>query len=589
MARRALAWISIGAGLTLVIILITGGFRLEIGPLRVSAHRPWQPLVVMVLAGIALARLGRPEARDALAGIATDVERHALSIAVVAAAAVAAVGVGYGTYAASAADPSAYVGHAVLLDDGRLARDEPLARATGWHEATWTFTPLGYRPGRAPGTIVPGYPLGLPLAMAAARRLAGDAGPFLVGPALAALAVLGSYWIAVRFASRRAAVITAVLVASSPIVHFQAVQPMSDVPAMAWWTLAFASASVRNRLAATGAGALAGLAILTRPNLAPLGAIVTIVAMGWPRADAASSFDLRRLAACLAGMTPAILALAAVQRHLYGSLLASGYGDLGDFFAAANVWPNLSAYARRLTAGEEPALWLAAAAVATLTFGRPRVPLGRRTTGLVALAAVTAATVLALYLPYGVFPDWAYFRFLLPALPLAFVALGTVASAALDRLAPAARGTTLLVGLTLVASFNVMTAAKQGAYEVRQFEARYRTMGRYLATALPPNAVIVTSQESGSARFYTGLPVLRWDLLAVDLEEALDRLRQLGRHPVLVVEDWEKPVLRARFPGPIASLDWPPRADVGLTTRVWMWDPADRASPPAVIVTDRLP
>jgi hypothetical protein len=58
---------------------------------------------------------------------------------------------------------------------------------------------------------------------------------------------------------------------------------------------------------------------------------------------------------------------------------------------------------------------------------------------------------------------------------------------------------------------------------------------------------------------------------------------------VLVIEDWEKPVLRARFRGPIASLDWRPRADAGLTTRVGMWDPADRTNPPAVPVTDRLP
>ena len=80
--------------------------------------------------------------------------------------------------------------------------DEPLARAVDWHEATWTFTPLGYRPGRTPGTLVPGYPLGLPLVMAAARRVAGEVGPFLVGPALAALAVLAAYAIAARCARR---------------------------------------------------------------------------------------------------------------------------------------------------------------------------------------------------------------------------------------------------------------------------------------------------------------------------------------------------------------------------------------------------
>ena len=77
---------------------------------------------------------------------------------------------------------------------------------------------------------------------------------------------------------------------------------------------------------------------------------------------------------------------------------------------------------------------------------------------------------------------------------------------------------------------------------LRDYEARYRTMGLYLAAShAVATRVIVTSQQSGSAHFYTGLPIVRWDLLAVDLETAIARLRALGRHPVLVVEDWEKP------------------------------------------------
>jgi len=131
--------------------------------------------------------------------------------------------------------------------------------------------------------------------------------------------------------------------------------------------------------------------------------------------------------------------------------------------------------------------------------------------------------------------------------------------------------------ISAAVSFNVVHAAAQAAYALRDYEARYRTVGLYLAATLPPGAVVLTSQESGSVHHYTGLPVVRWDLLAGDLEDALARLRALGRHPVLVVEDWERPALRARFPrGPTASLDWRPRVETGLTTRVGVWDPADR-------------
>ena len=297
-------------------------------------------------------------------------------------------------------------------------------------------------------------------------------------------------------------------------------------------------------------------------------------------------YDVRRLGAYLAGLTPGVLVLAVLQLQLHGSPFQSGYGDISEFFAIANIRPNLADYARRLLAGEGPALTLAAAAVVTLAIGRQRLS---GPGALVKLAAAVTAIVVALYLPYGVFPDWSDLRFLMPALPLAFAALGATSSRALDRLAPPLRGVVLLLSLTLLVSFNVTQAARQSVYALRDYEARYRTVGLYLAASLPPDRVIVTSQESGSARFYTGLPIVRWDLLAVDLDTAIARLRALGRHPILVVEDWEKPVLRERFPsGPIASLDWPPRAEAGRTTRVGVWDPADRAAP-AAVVTDHLP
>jgi hypothetical protein len=588
MLPRVLAWMATSAGLVLIVVLVTGGFRFEAGPLRVSAHGVTTPLLLLTAAGAARAWRGAAPARDALSRIVTSVTTHAAAIAVVSAAAIAGIGVGFGTYSASASDPSAYVSHSALIDSGRLSLDEPLARAVDWHEATWTFSPLGYRPAGAPGTIVPGYPLGLPLVMATARRVAGEIGPYLVGPALAALAVLAAFAIARRVAGPLAGAIAAVLLASSPIVQVQTVQPMSDVPAMAWWTLAVACAARRTLPASAGAGALAGLAVLTRPNLAPLAALVSAVALGWPRTTAASPYDVRRLAACVAGVVPGVLALAALQTRLYGSPLRTGYGDLSDFFAAANVWPNAGDYWQRLITGEGPVLVLVAVSIATRAISTPRaIPAPAAALGK--LAAAAAVILLVLYLPYGVFPDWSSFRFLMPVLPLAFAAAGAVMSAALNRVPAAARGPVLLASLTLVVALNVTHAAQQSAYALRDYEARYRTIGRYLAASMPKDAVIVTSQESGSAHYYTGLPVLRWDLLAVDLETALTRLRELGRRPVLVVEDWEKPALRARFPsGPMASLDWPPRAEAGQTTRVGVWDPADRDRPAASVVTDRL-
>jgi len=152
--RRTLAWISVAAGITLIVILVTGGFRLDLGPVRVSAHRTTPPIAVLVIGALVLWRLGPSRAREALETISTGLSNGAPAVALVSAVSIAAVGLFFGTFAASSADPSAYVDHAALIDSGRLSFDEPLARAVDWHEPTWTFTPLGYRPGPTPGVIV---------------------------------------------------------------------------------------------------------------------------------------------------------------------------------------------------------------------------------------------------------------------------------------------------------------------------------------------------------------------------------------------------------------------------------------------------
>jgi hypothetical protein len=146
----------------------------------------------------------------------------------------------------------------------------------------------------------------------------------------------------------------------------------------------------------------------------------------------------------------------------------------------------------------------------------------------------------------------------------------------------------LLLALTAVCARNVLTAAHEGSFTLWADAARYGTAGRYLDAVLPTNAVIVASEHSGSASYYTGLPILRWDS-DISLDEAIDELTRLGRRPVIVLESWEEPLLRRQFPASaIARLDWPARADFGRVTRVRFFDPADRAQP-ASRPPDRLP
>jgi hypothetical protein len=575
-----------------VVIAITGGFVVDAGPLYLSAHRLFPPIVVAAAAYLLAFLQGHPSIVAADAALSAFVHRHALAIAVVLAAVAAGVGIAFGTYVVAASDPSAYISQARLITRGDLVVAVPLASHVSWPMSEWSFAPLGYRPGPHPAEIVPTYPPGVPFIMAIALFVAGENGPFFVGPFFAALSVLGAYGLAARLHSRTAGVMAAVLMAFSPLLLSQVVQSMSDIPATGLWTLALLAAMAGRPIAA---GALSGLAIATRPSLLPIAGITALLLAIWSEGGGRAAFAA--LVKFALAMAPAIAALAWIQWSLYGNPLASGHGTFAEMFSITNVVPNIRAYAMRVLTGETPALALITTSVVAL-FARQVVPAGLESktrptpTAVlpsVCLAVLIAMPVLACYLAYGVFSDWAYLRFLLPIWPAAFAAAGAVIGNASLRLSPAIRTQVLLVVLTLVSARNVVTAVHEGSFTLRVDASRYGTAGRYLDAVLPPNAVIVASQHSGSASYYTSRPVVRWDSLDVGFDVALDDLAQLGRLPVIVVEDWEEPLLRQKFPAStFARLDWPARADFGRTTRVRLFDPADRERPTGR-PPDRLP
>ena len=583
----ALARAGIGVGITALmvaaVIAITGGFVVDAGPLYLSAHRLLPPIVVAAAAYLLAFLQGHPSVVAADAALSAFVHRHALAIAVVLAAVAAGVGIAFGTYVVAASDPSAYISQARLITKGDLVVAVPLASHVSWPMSEWSFAPLGYRPGPHPAEIVPTYPPGLPFIMAIALFVAGENGPFFVGPFFAALSVLGAYGLAARLHSRTAGVIAAVLMSFSPLLLSQVVQSMSDIPATGLCTLALLAAMAGRPIAA---GAVSGLAIAIRPSLLPVAGVIALLLAIWSEGGGRAAFAA--LVKFALAMAPAVAALAWIQWSLYGNPLASGHGTFAEMFSTTNVVPNIRAYAMRVLTGETPALALITTSVVALVARRvvPEVP---AVLPSVCLAVLIAMPVLACYLAYGVFSDWAYLRFLLPIWPAAFAAAGAVIGNATLRLSPVIRTQVLLVVLTLVSARNVVIAAHEGSFTLRVDASRYGTAGRYLDAVLPPNAVIVASQHSGSASYYTSRPVVRWDSLDVGFDVALDDLARLGRLPVIVVEDWEEPLLREKFPAStFARLDWPARADFGRTTRVRLFDPADRERPTGR-PPDRLP
>jgi hypothetical protein len=391
-SSRVLIAAGTGALLVLVIVLITGGFELNAGRLRFSAHRWTVPLFIALVAWLGAAFLGRDRVCESTSALTRFLDRHAPAIAVVLAATLTSVGISHGTYSASSADAAGYVSQAYLLSSGHLLREEPLARQVGWPDPEWTFSPLGYRPGPHAGEIAPTYPPGLPVVMAAARTAAGDAAPFGVTPGLGAVAVLSTFALGTLLHSRLAGLVAATLLATSPIVLFQVVQPMSDVPVTAWWTLAWLFALTPIPQAPFAASATAGIAILTRPNLGPL-TLVVALALALARRWRGCAFRTCWLPFAV-GLVPAVGALCLVNWRLYGSPFASGYGGIGDLFSFQAILPNARAYAMRVLQGELPALALTACAVVVeLSFRlKPEATGAPAATGVAEATGAPAAT-----------------------------------------------------------------------------------------------------------------------------------------------------------------------------------------------------
>ena len=139
--------------------------------------------------------------------------------------------------AAGGSDSSCYVLQAEAFAHGRATLSNPVAALLPDAPAA-VFAPTGFVPSRAqPAEAVPICGPGLALVMAGAFVVHRDA-VFLVVPVFAALLVWLTFVFGRRVDDEVTGAAAAVLLACSPIFLYQAVQPMSDVPAAAVWLAA---------------------------------------------------------------------------------------------------------------------------------------------------------------------------------------------------------------------------------------------------------------------------------------------------------------------------------------------------------------
>jgi hypothetical protein len=580
--RRASLAAAAASSIVAIALAVSGGFMASVGGVRVSARSPRAAGVAAAL--LALAWLVSSARADAigsdLAWLSSWIERRSRMLLVTLALLTGVVAAGFATRSPSGADASGYLSQAAMWAGGEWRVVDGLTADRLWPLRPDQTAPLGWRPALEPGWQVPTYAPGLPLLMAVPFAIAGNAGASAVITLSAALAVFATGALARRLAGGRAGLQAASLLAGSPTFLYQSLQPMSDVPITALWISAFWALALDWYGAA---GAATALAVLVRPNLAPLAAI-PLLWLAWtaPRERRAASV-LRY--ACPVAI--AAVAVAAVQWRWYGSPLLSGYGAAADLFTLSNVVPNARLYGAWMWQAEPAFVLTGAVAAATALVMRvwpapdrthtPAATLVAAIGPTIAALSVFACGVVAAYLVYAVFERWPYVRFLLPAIAAAAVLCAVAVDRVIDRVAPAVSGLLAAVVVVAIVAGGVTVARRLEVFEVADVTARAVEAGVELRRLLPPNAVLIAGEQSGSMRHETGRPIVRWETLDVAaLRTVLGTLDQRGLEAWWVLDQWEESIVRGRFPDvPEAALDWPPRAEGGPLMRTRAWRIAD--------------
>jgi hypothetical protein len=443
---------------------------------------------------------------------------------------------------AGGSDSSGYMNHARLLASGHVhAQPRTIEGLPTAAVAPFLYVPLGFKPARDGNGIVPTYPTGFSLFVLAMKPLAGwrHAGDLtIILHSLAGLAVtyalgrtlgLGALWSALG----------ASMLAASPLYIFMSVQAMSDVPSLAWTTLAvLAALGSRERPGwAAAAGAAIAIDVLLRPSNA-LAFMPVAVALGT---------SPRRWALFASGGLPGAAFFCVHSFAAYGGIGSTGYGDVSDSFGLKYVEGSAANYARWL-----PVLFTPLVALA---FGIPWLKDGR--TG-------TRRLLLAWILPFVVFysayvcthETWWYLRFLLPAIPAIVVgALLVLRSLCAGASGDLASWRARLVFATAVAIF--AASAAWSNHSIRPLstgssERRYLDLADWMQKNVPQDAVCLTMQASGALFYYTHFTFIRWDFVgsanAATIESAL-RSAKRPLYAVLFPFELNAPDGLTRMPG----------------------------------------
>ncbi|MEI6669646.1 MAG: hypothetical protein WCP29_15970 [Acidobacteriota bacterium] len=488
--------LTVGSGVALALSLVavlTGRSGIRFASWILPVREIWRPLAVgaalcawrAVLARRDRAASGPPHGQ---AGVADVLAGVVFACGITAAVLLSAH---YQVRDCGGADSYGYVSTAHAAVSGTLIAPQPIVALLPFADPLAAATPFGWTPRPSGDAIVPFYPLGFPLVMAAAIVVGGPTAPFYV-PLLAGVGILiATYRLTRQLAGSLVAGATTLVVAFNPTLVNMAIQPMSDVPAAFWYLLSLAGVLVaRERPLLSGLAF--GMSVWTRPLM-----LLTAPAM-W----LVMSRTRRTFARWLLGAAAIGVVMAAFQWWLYGSPFKTGYGGAAGLFTTANLLANAWAYAKWIVIINSPVFLVA------VVVGIWKAP--RR----LAIAA-TVGFVLGV-LPYvfklAYFDDWDLVRYVLPVLiPCVIMASIGVASVLARRLPHLAYVVALVAVSVGSAVVSYQFLASQATFQLGFQESRYPAVGAWVAAHTPPRAVVLAEGHAGSLRFYAHRTTLRLD------------------------------------------------------------------------------
>ncbi|HEY7283957.1 MAG TPA: hypothetical protein VH497_00845, partial [Vicinamibacterales bacterium] len=190
--------------------------------------------------------------------------------------------------------------------------------------------------------------------------------------------------------------------------------------------------------------------------------------------------------------------------------------------------------------------------------------------------------------------NWTFLRFLMPAMPILALFCASSVVALVERLPLALRGAVTFAVCALAVIWLVTKSDSLRMFEIAAGERRYVTVGEAMGRLVPADAVLLSMIHSGSVRLYGDRVSARWDLIDPKRFDAtIATIRERGRKPYFLLEDWEETRVRARFAdvSALGKLDWPPTAEyVGhAQVRLYSIDDRDRYLRGEPVLTTMIP